>query len=168
MSLPGLNEPYPFNDVLVEMSGENAGKPTREFDIWLTQRIIPSIDASPAQFEPINRDSEQAAIGLTEILPVAGAGFYRFNVFLQVITPDGAASSAQVTLAWQYNGQAQTKVFTNMTGNTVTTYTSDAPFVFRTDAGQPISYSVAYTSTTPNQMEYSLTASLELMRSFSS
>lgn len=168
MSLPGINEPYPFKDALVEMKGANAGKATQEFDTWLNQRAIPSIDASPAQFPAINDDDLNDAVGLTEILPSAGAGLYRFNPFLQVRTPDGAASSAQITLAWSYLGQSLTKVFSNMNGNTVTTYTSDAPFVFRVDADSPISYQIAYTSTTPNAMRYSLTASLEFMRAFSS
>lgn len=168
MSLPGLNEPYPFRDQLVVMSGEDAGKPTQEFDTWLTQRIIPSVDAAPSQFAVINTPDLNDAVALTEILPEASAGLYRFNYYLQIITADGASSAAQVALTYVYNGQPLTQTFTNINGNTVTTFSTDAPFVFRADGDQPITYAITYSSGTANAMHYSFTGSLELLKALSS
>lgn len=159
--LPGLNEPYPFRDAIVDVE---TGFATKEFDIWLQQRVLPSIDAAPSQINVIADDDLNDAVGLSELIPSAEGGLYRFNYFLQIMTADGASSSAQVTLNWEFNGQSLSKTFTNINGNTVTTFSEDAPFVFRATAGQPITYQVAYASGTPNAMVYSLTVSIELMR----
>lgn len=159
--LPGLNEPYPFRDAIVEV---RTGFATKEFDIWLQQRVLPSIDAAPSQINVIADDDLNAAVALSQLIPAAEGGLYRFNYALQIMTADGVSSSAQVTLNWEFNGQSLSRAFTNINGNTVTTFATDPPFVFRATAGQPITYTVAYASNTPGAMIYSLTLSIELMR----
>ena len=155
-----LNEPYPFRDALVD----NDGYATREFDLWLQQHLIPAITATSSQVNVLADDEVTDSVALTEIVADASGGFYRFNPFVQCLTPAGVSSSAQVTLTWEFNGQVLTQAFTNVNGNLVTSLSSDAPFVFRVTAGTPISYTVTYASNPANAAVFSVTSSLELMR----
>lgn len=88
-------------------------------------------------------------------------GQYRVGWFLQIITPDGAASSATVTIGFTSSGQALTAPGTAVTGDTTSTFQTTTTGPLDVDAGAPITFSVAYTSTTPNKMKYKLILVLE-------
>lgn len=88
-------------------------------------------------------------------------GQYRASWYLQIITPDGAGSSAQVTIGWTSAGQALTASGAAVTGDTVTTFQSLGTGILDVDAGSPITWSVTYSSTTPAKMKYKLVLVLE-------
>ncbi len=155
-------EPFPSRDAIVK----NNGKPEGIFTRWIEQTLVPRIDASPNLTNSVATTppgSQNAAIPTTAIGPVQAAGVYAVRAYTQVMTPDGAASSFQVTLSWTYGGVAQSETFALKNGNTTATH-EGIDYTVRIDGGTAISFSVAYTSTTPGAMHYDSYVSVSLIQ----
>lgn len=154
-----LNEPYPSRDPIVTKSGHAS----EEFDRWLSQALSPAVQSSPNVIEGVSEDSLNDAVGITPIIPLAAQAAYRFSWVIQIITPDPVANSVQVVLTYTRNGVVQTETFTAVTGILTTTH-GGSVFPFRVDGGTPISYTVNYSSNTPNACVYALDLAVELVR----
>lgn len=129
-------------------------------DVWyrwlsaLVTRVLACllrIDASNA-----SKSNQSAAISATTLITPSQTGIYVVVWYLRITTADGVSSSATVTVSWKDAGNACSKVFPAITGNTITTSDSGIA-ICKPDAAQPIQYSVAYASNTPAQMHYALT-----------
>jgi hypothetical protein len=106
------------------------------------------------------RSGLTAALAATAILTVTAGGVYRVSVGVRKTIADGVASSAQVTLTWTDRGAVCTHTFPALT--TDTNVANDAgSWVLRADAATDITIAVAYASTTPNAMTYSVDAIAE-------
>ena len=104
-----------------------------------------------------------AALPATTIYTVQQAGQYLVAWLLKRVTADGAASSLQATIGWTENGQALTHVGRLMNVDSVTADPTDAPIMVTADANSDITIAVAYTSTTPGNMTYTVApAALQL------
>lgn len=112
--------------------------------------------------DPVVLTNQNAAIPATPFaLGTLPGGSYRVSWFLKVDTPDGAGSSATVTIGFTRNGAALTAPAAPVTGDTSTTFQSIASGVIQMDAGSPLTYAVAYNSTTPNKMIFEVTFVVE-------
>lgn len=105
--------------------------------------------------DPVVLTGQNAAI-VTKPFPLGTlpGGPYRVSWFLKVVTPDGAGSSATVTIGFTRGGSALTASGAVVNGDTVTTFQTATTGVIEMDAGSPLTYAIAYTSTTPNKMNY--------------
>lgn len=128
---------------------------------WFGQ-LFGAVQSSAQQIgSMVTRTNQSAAITTTAIpLPSIGNGPYRLTGYLQVTTPDGAASSVGLIFGWQKNSIPITKTFAALTGNTTTTADSFSITV-PTDQSSALTYSTSYASTTPGQMKYLLTITVE-------
>ena len=154
-----LSEPFPSRDRIVDKQGFA----TQEFDEWMSLQLSPAVQTSPNVVQGVSENALNAGVALTPIVPSAAQAVYRFGGYLQIITPDPVANSVQVVLTYTFNGVVQTETFTAMTGITTTTH-QGLLFEFRVDAGSPISYTVNYSSNTPNACVYSLNLTVELVQ----
>lgn len=159
MSLPGLNEPFPSRDKLVDKEDY----PSFDFTRWVDQSLLPRVDAAAVSVDSVSGTGLTAGVTITAIGADQIAGKYRFSCYLQVVTPAGVASSLQVTLTWTYNGVVQTEVFTLLNGNLVTTH-QGITYTFDIDDAGPVSYTIAYTSNPANAMVFDYSLSLELVK----
>lgn len=128
---------------------------------WFGQ-LFGAVQSSAQQIgSMVTRTNQSAAITTTAIpLPVIGNGPYRLTGYLQVTTPDGAASSVGLVFGWQKNAIPITKTFTALTGNTTATADSFSVTV-PTDQSSALTYATSYSSTTPGQMKYLLIITVE-------
>lgn len=128
---------------------------------WFGQ-LFGAVQSSAQQIgSMVTLTNQSAAVSTTAIpLPAIGNGPYRLTGYLQVTTPDGAASSVGLVFGWQKNTIPITKTFTPLTGNLVTTADSFSITV-PTDQSSALTYSTSYSSTTPAQMKYLLTITVE-------
>lgn len=160
-----LSDPPVFTD-LADKLGRITGK-------WLSWITDPgSGDAlglaqaiAQAVGQPVNAvqlTSQNAAIATTSFpLGSFPGGLYRLSWYLRVTTADGVASSVTVTFGWTEGGLALTASGSAVTGDTTSTFqTGSAPLIL-TDAGSPITYATAYSSNTPNKMNYELMLTIE-------
>lgn len=159
-AIPGLNEPFPNRDRIVDKEG----KPTKELLTWVEQSLLARVNKSPAQVQdafygPDLNDSTSGTLGGAE-----AAGLYYVLAYLQVIAPDGAGSDVTLALAWTRRGVVQIETFPIMNGDTINTH-QGVVFPVQIDAGTPISYVLVYNSTTPNKMTYDATLSASLVQS---
>ena len=99
--------------------------------------------------------AENASVGATTILTPDQEGLYGFEYYVRVVTAAATSSSVQVTLGWSDGGVTQSQAFTAVTGNTTASQGSGR-YLFRSDGGAPITYTVTYASNGAGEMEYSL------------
>jgi hypothetical protein len=156
-------QPYPSRDPVVETKGPNQGYVSFEWDKWF-QGLSGQVAASPAVVPSglISALSQTASIALTPVGSTQVAGIYRVDLYTQVKTVAGVASSTQVGLSWTYNGVVQIWTGTLMNGNLTTTNQPES-VVIAIDAGGPISYQVTYASNPASAMVYDFYLALELI-----
>lgn len=125
-----------------------------------------SVDAAAATVPDgkVQLTNQTASIGTTAF-PTASlaAGLYALQWYLQVTTPAGVSSSAQVTVSWTSNANTPTKVGATNNGNTATTYESNGVALIHIDAASPVSYAIAYASNPAGAMVYEFNAVLMLV-----
>ncbi len=153
-------EPIPYND---DLTKDN--QITDEWSRWLTQTLLPQVQNAPTRVENYTTGlaGSNASGPLTPLGSVQIAGQFRYNHYLQILSPDGGGSGAQVTLTWTFGGIVQQQVFAANNGDLTTTH-EGITYVIHVDAGTPVSIAVAYTSTTPGLMAYYYAAQLELLQ----
>lgn len=93
-------------------------------------------------------------------------GLYCLWMYLRVTDPDPVSSSAQVTISWTNGGVVQSFVGTLVNGN-LTTSKQQQIIPLYIDGNTVITYAVAYTSNTANDMHYELYLSLQLIKAVS-
>jgi hypothetical protein len=110
---------------------------------------------------PLNLLGKSAAIGSTTLtLPSLQNGLYRIDWYIRITSPDGAGSSVQLSLGWTETAQPLSTTFPAVTGDTLTTVASGSWFA-QVDQNTALTYSTAYSSTTPNKMKYRLSIAVE-------
>lgn len=97
----------------------------------------------------------------TRVFTAVGSGTYRVSWYLRKTIPDGAASSATVTIGWvDVDGTVL-----SFTGPALTLDSGAAvqsgTILARTLQNRDITVAVAYSSTTPNKMQYDLEVHVE-------
>jgi hypothetical protein len=182
MSSPLINPiPLPYQDPISESKKTFKGRTLQDvieflqegIKSWVTDAWAQSFDtqaaqlaSSPTQVNRIAQSSLSAAVPTTDLAGVTVVGgLYEVRTYQQIRTADGVSSSLQVTLGWTYLGVAQTETFAALTGDTTTTHLTGPTKTFRSDAGTPITYAVAYASNTPAKMKYALDLILNLVAS---
>ncbi len=110
---------------------------------------------------PVTKTDQNASIATTDLLvPVASVNaLYSFQYAVAITIADGVSSSLTPVLSWTDGGVVKTQTFTAVTGNTTTTIGSGV-WMFRGDAGAPITYATTYASNTPGSMHYDFYAVL--------
>lgn len=103
----------------------------------------------------IDATGQAAAIATTNAVVTTAAGTYRVSYALAKTIVDGAASSTTVTIGWTENGVAKTHSFAAFTTDT-TTAVDSGTWTLHADGNTPITYAVAYSSTTPGKMHFDL------------
>jgi len=149
----------PFVDPITKAKGLWLTTPFQIFLRTLRQDLNQTArGVSPS---PVISTDQNASITTTDLItpvPVVN-GLYVFQWSARVTIADGVSSSVQPVLSWTWGGVVQTKTFTAMTGDTVTTTASET-YQFRADASAPITYAVTYASNTPAKMHYDFYAVL--------
>lgn len=160
MSIPGINEPLPFWDALVDKVGNITDVWTRYFE----QVLVPQIQSSTILVDRYSNgeapltDALPATI-LTELLPATG--LYLVLLAVQIVTAAGVSSSVSVTVTWTSNGVVQQEIFGPVVNGTTTDHLSTA-YAILADGGTPVSILTTYASNPANAMAYNLSASLNI------
>lgn len=167
MPIPQISEPFPSRDVLIELAGEDAGKPTRLFTRWQEEVLLLRLAASPVLTDPVEvldtpgNTALAGTIGGTQ-----NAGVYSVNGYVQILTPAAVANSVQLTLGWTFNGQPFTEVFPVLNsivlGNVLTR--QSVQFTVRLDPNTAVSYSFAYVSNPAATMVWMAVLALTLVQ----
>ena len=156
--MPVLSDPPTYTE-LIDGLKRISGK-------WLDWLIAPApggalsikqaIEASIYRpIDPVVLTNQNAAIVTTAFpLGTLPGGAYRVSWFLKVVTPDGAGSSATITIGFTRGGSALQANGAALVGDTITSFQTVATGVIEMDSGSPLTYAVAYSSTTPNKMIY--------------
>lgn len=129
---------------------------------WLTLRLVSAVSSAAGMLFSTQYLNQNAAIGTTALLAAANAGVYRVSWRMRVVTPDGVASSATISVISTEGAIVITQTGAAMNGNTTGTSQS-GEFLVTADGASPISFSVAYASTTPGQMVYNLQLRVEAL-----
>lgn len=167
---PFADAPIPVSDLMVNQprpqvtkdGGEDklAGLCSQPWNEWFSL-LAGQLNASPFIQNGVSLDSQGASIGATDFTGGAlSGGLYRLSYYVQVTRAATTSSSIQVTLAWTFNGATVTFPGTVLTGNTLTTGTSQQVMV-RIDAGSPVTYATTYASVGATSMLYSLNVTIE-------
>lgn len=151
--------PYPrapIGEVTKDLLGKPVVTLTTQWGIYFRdqRQYLAQVPVSATPTAVIEPDANDA-IGTTSIVTPTQDGLYSLEYYLAIITADGAASSAQVVMGWTDQGLTKTHTFTAVTGDTTTT-TGSERYLVQADGAAPITYSVTYSSTTPNAMHYTL------------
>lgn len=128
--------------------------------------LLGAVNATPQTVTggSISLTGQTAAIGTTPIpTGTLVEGRYSLAWYLQVVTPAGVTSDAQVTVSWTRHGVTQTYVGALKNGNATTTNEPNGPPLIHIDAGTPVSYAVAYNSNPAAAMVYDLDLELALV-----
>lgn len=160
MSIPGINEPLPFWDALVDKVGNITDVWTRFFE----QVLVPQIRSSTILVDRYsNGDTPLTdALGttiLTELIPATG--LYLVLAAIQIVVAAGVSSSVSLTVTWTSNGIVQQQTFGPITNGTTTDHLG-VPYVILADGGTPVSIATTYASNPANAMAYNLAASLNI------
>lgn len=109
----------------------------------------------------VSLTAQGATISTTPVptgpLPV---GRYRVSYTLQITRAATTSSSAQMALSWTFNSIASLQAFPAVTGNTLTSYSTDS-IVVNVDQGTTISYQVTYASVGATSMQYAVAVWVE-------
>lgn len=132
-----LVEPPPLDDVFVDKS-RFASKQLAD---WLLLVVVPRLQGA-AQVRTATRDTGQHAnVGPSSIVPVASAGDYRINWYMQVTTVDSTGLVVTFNALSTAFTQSITQSGAAMNGNTLATVQSGS-FIVKADAGSVISFSI--------------------------
>lgn len=160
MPIPGFNEPFPYNDVIVK----DNGKAAPAFTDWLDLSLQPRIESTPVVAESLERITDgNATVTTTPIGGAQTAGLYRLTYAAEVLVADAVSSSLTLTITWTHNSKTLTRTYTAMNGNTVTT-TQGIVDGIEIDGNTTVSYDLAYVSNTAGQMHYQVALGLELIK----
>lgn len=163
LPVPGFNEPFPYNDVIVKPNGKAA-------DVladWVDFSLQPRIQASPLVSGSMERITDgNAAVSTTPIGGQQTAGLYRISYAAENLVPDAGGNSLQLTITWTHNTKVLTRTYAPMTGVTTTT-TQGIVDAIEIDGGTVVSYDLAYTSFTAGVFHYQIALALELIQTVS-
>ena len=102
----------------------------------------------------VSLEAQAASIAATDFTGGSlTGGLYFLAYYSQVTQAASVSSSLQVTLGWTTGGNTLSFAGTILTGNTITTGTSQIIMV-PIDAGSPVTFSVAYASVGGTPMQY--------------
>lgn len=154
----------PYNDVLIILKGENAGKSTDELVKW-AESITRQAEASPVAPEPATQLTGVAASASGNLGGALVAGLYRVNVYREVTVEDPVSSSLAVTISWTHNGKALTRTLSAFAGAPQQdTDTASDVTILEIDANTTIGYALTYASNTPGLAEFQVTLIAELLQ----
>lgn len=150
-------EPPPFRSDLI--GGPENPAMSGPWQDWLLLALLPRLQASAPTITTVNLPANLAALGLTVLLPAAQAGRYRITLYARVTTAASVNSSITPTITAVDGTVTTTQTGAALTSN-LTTQPGSWTFEVRSDAGSPISLSVAYVSNAAG-MIYDLVATVE-------
>lgn len=159
MPIPGLNEPFPSRDAIVKPNGNAADVFVR----WNEEVLLQRLRSSPVLAEPVVTEDDKTATVTGTIGGTQSGGFYAFQYYGQVLVAAGVSSGLQLSLAWTYNGIAQTETFTNLTTNLITSR-QGLTYPLRIDPNATVSYTLTYASNPAAAMRYAAAMSLTLLQ----
>ena len=155
---------FPYNDVIVELKGEHAGKSTDELSRWV-ESIEQQADASPTRPQPAEELTNVSASDTGTLGGDQAAGLYRVSAYREVTTADPVSSSLAVVIGWTHNGKALTRTLPAFGGTPQTINdTQGDTTVIQIDPGTVISYTLAYLSNTPALARFDVTLMAELLQ----
>lgn len=161
MPIPGLNEPLPFWDVMVDKQGRiTDGSWTKYFE----QVIMPQIRSATMITGKYSNgttplDDALTATFLEELIPTTGA--YVVVAALQITKAAGVSSSVSLTLTWTSNGVVQSETFGPIANGGITNHLS-VVYGILADGGTPVSIATTYAASPANDLHYNLAASLNI------
>lgn len=157
----------PFNDVLVEMKGKDAGKATDELVKW-AEGVQRQSNASPVAPDPSVQLEDIAASTSGTLGGDIPSGLYAIYLYREVTVQDPVSSSLTVALGWTHNGKALTRTMTAFAGapQTVNDTVGDVA-VLEIDPNTPISYTITYTSNTPAMARFQCALIANLLQTLS-
>lgn len=120
-----------------------------------------AVSNAPARVGLAALTAQGATIPATDLTSGAqSAGLFRVSEYQRVTTVAGTSSSLTFTLTYTDHGQAMSFTGAAMTGNTTTTAQSNV-FVFYSDGGSPITYTLTYASNAAGVMRFEAYIALE-------
>lgn len=153
--------PIPWTAPLIQLDAQGQ-RPlpgysmSKEFGNWFQTSLVQGVTNAPQFLPAVSLIAQNAAIATTPIpLPSLAAGPYRVTWYTEITAADGGGSALQITVTWTHNGKTLSLSGANLTSDSITTVQSNSVTVL-IDAASPLSYSVAYSSTTPGKMQYQL------------
>lgn len=147
--------PIPLKQPIVDRQGQ-----ITEYFRLRWQQLIDAFTTSPTVSPSTLLTGQTASIVTSTAFTTTFQGLYRVSYYLRKTLPDGAGSSLTMTLGWIDEGTALTQAFTALALDSVLAQQSGSIFVY-VDNGTDITFDVAYTSTTPAAMIYSVGVSVE-------
>lgn len=154
---------FPFDDILLLLKGENAGKATDVLVKW-AESIEKQAAASPVRPQPAERLPDISASTSGTLGGEDVAGTYRISVTREVVVADPVSSALAVAIGWTHNGKALTRTLLAFAGapQTVNDTAGDVTVV-DIDPGTTISYTLTYASNTPALARFAATLIAELL-----
>lgn len=162
----------PYNDILINTKGKDAGKPTDEMAKW-AESVQRQTGASPVAPDPA------AQLGVAPDPPIQQsrsgtlggdipAGLYAVYVYREVIVADPVSSSLNGSINWTHNGKAMTRALSAFAGapQTINDSAGDV-LVIEIDPNTPISYTLTYASNTPGLAEFQASLLANLLQTLS-
>jgi hypothetical protein len=151
LAVPLNQPPLPADTPLVE--------PNRKMN-WFWVQYFTTRDqtiqaASSVVVDTGMLSAQGASIAATPINVGNSAAFYRVSTYGRVTRPATTSSSFQVVVQWTEGGQAMTKTYTAVTGNTVTSFHAEQ-LPIPIDANTSLTYAVTYASVGATTMQYEL------------
>lgn len=158
---------FPFNDLIVLLSGKDKGKSTQELQDWAAT-LLRQAEASPVRPQPAEVLTDVVANAMGTLTGVEAAGLYRVTAYREVTVADPVSSSLAIAISWTHNGKALTRTLSAFTGAPqTTTNTAGDVTAIEIDPGTTISYALTYASNTPGLAQFSVTMSAELLQTIS-
>lgn len=162
----------PYNDALIELKGENAGKATDELAKW-AESIQRQAAASPVAPDPAAQLGAPPNTGINASTSgtLGGdipAGMYAIYVYREVRVQDPVSSGLDGSINWTHNGKALTRALSSFSGapQTVNDSVGDV-IVIEIDPQTAISYTLTYVSNTPQLAEFQATLLANLLETVS-
>lgn len=159
----------PFNDVLILLKGEHAGKATDEMARW-GEGIQRQASAAPVAPNPAERLGAPAAgppLTASASGTIGGAipsGMYTVYVYREVLVADPVSSSLNGTINFTHNGKALTRSLATFGGAPQTINDNIGDVIpIETDPNTGISYTLTYASNTPALAGFQVTLLANLM-----
>lgn len=157
----------PYNDELIIVKGNDAGKATDEMAKW-AESIQKQSNASPVAPTPaVQIEAIQASTSgtLGGSIP---AGIYAIYAYREVVAADPVSSSLALSIQWTHNGKALTRTLSNFAGapQTINDSASDVT-VIEIDPNTPISYTLVYASNTAGLAEFQCSLIANLLQALS-
>lgn len=159
----------PYNDVLIILKGDDAGKPTDEFAKWAEslQRQTGNAPVAPVPAVQFRQaDGTQIVANVSGNFGSLQAGLYTIKAYREVVVEDPVSSSLALTITWTHNGKALTRTLSAFTGAPQQdTDTATDVTVVEIDANTTIGYSFVYASNTPGLAAFEATLIAQLDQS---